>query len=258
MPPLKRKREYAGFTGRKIVPKQQRGTSYRPPVAAPMRRRRYANRRTGGFLGLEKKFYDTSIAATAMSANTDATGGEYDPTPTILALTVPPVGDTEASRDGKQIIGKYIQIKGRLNLPAAANQTSMPEASTCMLAIVLDTQSNAAQCQSEQVFKNTSGQANTAPTCLRNLENGKRFKILKQQMFTFPAPNVSYDGTNIEVGGQCILFDWYIPLNNLQINFNSGTTAAIANAVDNSVHVMGFTSNAAVTVQYNARFRFVG
>lgn len=221
------------------------------------RRRLGKNRRTGGFLGIEKKFYDTSFSAAAMSAATDATGGEYDPV-TALCLNVPAVGDGEQNRDGKQIIGKYIEIKGRLNLPVAANQTAAPEQSQAMVAIVLDTQSNGAQAQSESVFKNLGATANLAPLSLRNLEYAKRFRILKQELFIFPAPQMSYDGTNIEVGGQSRDFTWYIPLGNMQINFNSGTTSAISALNDKSIHVMGYTSNAAVTIAYNARFRFIG
>lgn len=221
-------------------------------------KKRYSrNIRTGGFLDVEVKFYDTALTATAMSAATDATGGEYDPSVTSM-ISTPAQGDGEQNRDGKQIVAKYVQIKGTLNFPAQANLTTGVGPLRAMVAIVLDTQSNAAQAQSETVFKNLAATALNAPDALRNLEYSKRFKLLKQDLFILDPPPITYDGTNVESDGVTKSFDWYIPLNNLKINFNSGTTASIANVVDNSIHVMGFANNATITISYNARMRFVG
>ena len=58
------------------------------------RGRRLANYRTAGFLGIEKKFYDTSVSAVALGAPTDATGGEFDPSTTSM-ITTPAQGDGE-------------------------------------------------------------------------------------------------------------------------------------------------------------------
>jgi len=111
---------------------------------------------------------------------------------------------------------------------------------------------------SEDCFKNTGASAalNTSP--IRNLLFGPRFKILKQGTFTLTYPTMSWDGTNMEVGGASRLFSWFIPLNNLVVNFNSGTTASIANVIDNSIHVIGYATVNTPTITYNARIRFVG
>lgn len=225
------------------------------------RRRRGAawrmNRRQGGFLAIEKKFYDTTLTATTINAPTDSTTGEYDPSVTSM-ISTPAQGDGEQNRDGKQIIAKYVQLKGAITLTPQLNQTALDAGTRVFVALVLDTQSNGAQAQSEQVFKNLGAAAPLAASPLRNLENGARFKILKSETCHLIAKTASWDGTNIEVAGDNYTLDWYVPLNNLKINFNSGTTASIANVLDNSLHVMAFATVADCAIQYNARMRFVG
>jgi len=51
------------------------------------------------------------------------------------------------------------------------------------VAIVLDTQTNAAQMNSEDCFKNTAGLAAAAVVPHKNLLFGKRFRILKERLF---------------------------------------------------------------------------
>jgi len=224
-------------------------------------RYRSMNWRSAGFLGIEKKFLDSSISAVLMSADTGLAGGELDPTavPTaMLCLTAPAVGDTETSRDGKQIIGKYLEIKGHLEVASQANQTAQDGQEVAFVACVLDTQTNAAQLNSEDVYKNSSANAagNTCP--LRNLLFGPRFKILKSGTFVMPVPSTSWDGTNLEVSGVSRNFKWYIPLNDLKINFNSQTTGVISSVIDNSVHLIGFSQQGLALLTYNCRFRFIG
>jgi len=219
------------------------------------------NMRTAGFLGIEKKFLDSSISAVLLSAATGLTGGELDPTavPTaMLCLTAPAIGDTETSRDGKQIVGKYLEIKGHLQVAAQADQAAQDTQEVAFLACVLDTQTNAAQLNSEDVYLNSSANAagNTCP--LRNLLFGPRFKILKSGTFVMPVPSTSYDGTNLEVSGVSRNFKWYIPLNDLKINFNAQTTGVISSVIDNSVHMVGFSQQGLALLTYNCRFRFIG
>jgi len=73
------------------------------------------NVRTGGLLGVETKYLDTSLAATVIASPTDASGGEVDPA-TILCLNGVPQGDTASSRDGFKIAMKSIQVEGKIFL----------------------------------------------------------------------------------------------------------------------------------------------
>jgi len=227
---------------------------------AKSRRLATMNLASMGFLGIENKFYDTSLGPTALVAPTDAAGGEVDPSATSM-ITTPTQGDGEQQRDGKQISCKYIDIKGLISRNAIEAATAPSEGCMAYVALVLDTQTNAAQMNSEDCFKNLSGSAALAATPLRNLLFGKRFKILKSDVF-----DLNYSGTatsalnDFSQPGVFRTFDWYVPLDGMRINFKDGTTASVANVVDNSVHVIAYatSTNGAPGIAYNARLRFMG
>lgn len=217
------------------------------------------NKRTGGFIGKELKFYDTNLNATALASSGGWTGCEYDPSATSM-ISTPTQGDSAQQRDGRKIWIKSVMVRGTIDFPALINQAAVPAGEQCMIALVLDMQTNAAQLNSEDVYTapGASNALNTQP--LRDLEFGPRFKTLKAKHYTVRPGVVSYDGTNIEVGGTQVPFEFYIKNLNLKVNFNSGTTASIANVVDNSLHIIANTTNAVrvPTIQYSARIRFYG
>lgn len=210
-------------------------------------------------LGVEKKFYDTSATANIV-APTDCTGGEVDPSGGLNCLSAPAQDDTASGRDGRKIVAKYIQLKGSVRFSTATNQTLSVDSNRLVVAVVLDTQTNGAQLNSEDVFTNPRGATTAADAPLRNLNFGERFKILKMEHFVLEDPNMTYDGTNVEINGKSLTFDWYIPLKNLKIAFTSGVTAGVANVLDNSIHVIAFATSTSpqCAIVYNARMRFVG
>jgi len=219
------------------------------------------NRATRGFLGVERKFYDNGLLAQAIVAGTDASGAELDPSATSM-ISTPAQGDGEQNRDGKQIACLYLELNGVINIPAVEDVANPIQPVAVYLAVVLDTQTNAAQLNSEDVFKNTAGNALTAASPLKNLLFGKRFRILKSQQFPFPMVQNSVEGDNLHsCTGQQKHFKWFIPLRGLKINFNGGTTASIVNVIDNSIHVIGYCSNVTSitpSLSYNSRLRFMG
>lgn len=250
-----RSSKYArGYGGRRITYSTLRRRGLRS------RGRRLMNLRTAGFLGVEKKFYDTSLVASAIPAPTDATGGEFDPSATSMVST-PAQGDGEQNRDGKQIACLYLEIKGQINCLSVEGAVDPYVGTEVFVACVLDSQSNGAQLNSEDVFKNTGANAVLATTPVKNLLFGKRFRILKQKCFTLTSNALSTAGANnFAYPGVIRHFSWYIPLNGLKINFNAGTTSSIANVIDNSIHIIAYATSTAATptISYNARLRFVG
>lgn len=74
------------------------------------------NARTGGLLGVETKYFDTSLVGSTVASPTDASGAELDPA-TILCLNGVPQGNTATTRDGQKIAMKSVQIEGRIWLP---------------------------------------------------------------------------------------------------------------------------------------------
>lgn len=224
------------------------------------RRQSFKNMVTSGFLGIEKKFYDTALAATSLVAPTDSAGGEFDPSATSM-MTTPTAGDGEQQRDGKQIACLYLDISGAVAMGTVEGAVNPPETIMCYIACVLDTQSNAAQMNSEDCFKNTSAAALGAAQVQRNLLFGKRFRILKQKSFIIAPKTLCITAANLfNHGGANVPFQWFIPLKGMRINFNAGTTASIANVIDNSIHMIAFVSSTDgnPTIRYNARLRFIG
>jgi len=206
----------------------------------------------------ELKFYDTTLGFTAVAGPTDASGGEMDPSATSM-ISTPAVGDGEQSRDGKRIIIKNVQIKGVLNKDASEDAGNPNGGAIVTVYLVLDTQSNGAQLNSEDVFKNLSGSAGLAAQPLRNLLFGPRFRIIKSETFDFNTPT-SAEGDNLHSSaGLQRCFEWFQKMDMI-VNFNAGTTASIANVIDNSLHVIAYASNTspAITLAYNARIRFEG
>lgn len=229
---------------------------------AAVRRRAVARRNLAsmGFLGIERKFYDTALVSQAITAPADATGGELDPSATSM-ISTPTQGDGEQQRDGRQISCLYVSIEGVVKLGAQEDIVDPPPSMHVFIACVLDTQSNGAQMNSEDCFKNTAANAALAPSCQRNLLFGARFRILKQKMFVLTPNTLATRAQNLHAAnGTCRPFNWFIPLRGLKINFNGGTTASIANVIDNSIHIIGYADHVTGTpnISYNARLRFMG
>lgn len=263
---LKRKRNGAPSAFRQKVQRvMQQRAPLRPFRAAPRqaimagRRRAMLNMATQGLLGIERKFLDTARTAVSLVAPTNAAGGEVDPsTGCTGCLSAPAQGDGASNRDGKQIVAKYLEIRGAVQFRAAIDQTAAQSVKYVYVAVVLDTQTNGAQLNSEDVFVNTAASADGAPFPLRNLNFGNRFRVLRYELVKVVPQTMSWDGTNLEVAGGAAEFNWYIPLNNLKINFTSGTTADVANVLDNSLHVVAFATATSIDMFYNARMRFIG
>jgi len=216
-----------------------------------------ANAATAGFLGIEKKFYDTALADTAISSATALTGGVMDPSATSM-ISTPVQGDGEQNRDGKRIVIDSLIFKAHVSNSGTATEAVNGLPTKVFLAIVLDTQTNGAIMTSEACFKSLAAQAASNVDVMKNLLSGKRFRILKSQVFDLTQNGAYAAAANFASNGVARTVDWYIPFKGgLPVNFNAGTSANIANVVDNSIHVVAFTTTSA-ELGYNARIRFQG
>ncbi len=246
-----------GYTSASHVPGHVIDRYGRSRYLGRRRKNAYMNPRTGGFLGIELKFLDTSRGLLGVAVNTDATGGEQDPA-TVNSLSSVAQGDGEQNRDGRQCIFKSIFVSGVVEVANQLNQTAAHPASIVFIALVLDTQTNGTQLNSEDVYKNIGGTAMTLPYVMRNLQFIKRFKILATKRIVVQRPTLTWDGTNMEMGGLQVPWSMYKKLN-IQANY-SGTTAVITNSTDNSLHIVAFSSSSSLVprITYNSRLRFVG
>ncbi len=237
-----------------------RGVAGFNPLAGGIRRTyrpQGIRRRTGGFTGIERKFYDSGLIASALTAPTDASGGEHDPSATVLLNTVTQ-GDGEEQRDGRKCTFQSVFVKGTVLSVSIANLTAASEPCKVYIALVLDTQTNGATIASENVFKNKIANANMAASPMRNMQFTQRFRILDTAEFTMPVPETTWDGTNMEMAGTVFPFELS---SNLEFSsLFSGTTETVANITDNSLHVIAYCSSVELVplIGYNARVRFVG
>lgn len=244
------------------VVKNLRMAKLRPGAAGVYRA--LLNPRVQGFLGLEKKYFDTRRNAEVVA--TLAYGNWiYNPLAADIgydSIATPETGVGPTHRLGKHITIKSIQIRGQFSIDGYTI-ASIPRVPEVFLALVLDTQTNGAQCGGGDIFTNPDGSLKTITHPLRNLLNAKRFRVLKESVFTFPVPDTWYTGAANVQAGTFVSFDWYLPCE-IQVNFKDDSQGLIANVIDNSIHVVATCSTGAhsfgppVYIDYNARVRFLG
>lgn len=223
--------------------------------------RSYANRTTSGLLGIEHKFLDLQLQPTTVAAATALTGGEYDPS-SEQCLSSPAQGDGATSRDGKRIVIDSIYVKGMVQREQLEDQTNPPPPEKVYVALVLDTQSNGAQLNSEDVFLNIAANAATNVCPLRNLTNSERFRIIDTALLDLDIQAFSIEADNLmSWGGITKEFTFYHKFKDggLPVNFLANSSGGtVGSVVDNSLHIIAFSISATATICYNSRIRFQG
>lgn len=223
-------------------------------------RRSAANPRTGGFLKITKKFFDTAVTGLAFTNPTDCTGGEADP-PGLNCLNAVAQGDGESQRLGKGMLMKSVYVTGTIEQPTRTGIAATVEGGNSFyICLVMDAQTNGSQADSEAVFVNPGGIAALAANPVRNLEFTSRFRMLDS--VRIDAPQTTYyndSATTAAQSGWIMGFKLSAKLE-VPVVF-SGTTSSITNIVDNSLHVICFMANAEGSLprlNYNARLRYLG
>ncbi len=235
---------------------RKRSTRTRSTMAAV--RRVLKNPRIGGFLGIEVKFADQTLTATALVNPSDATGGEVDPSATVVFNSVAQ-GDGESQRDGKTITMRSLTITGTVNTAVNNAETTASASSQIFIALVLDKQTNGTTINSEDVYTNPGGAA-LAATPFRNLANIKRFRVLATRKFSLGNSSMFADTTTTaSISGRNLKWHMFVNLRGMQTNF-TGTDGTVSTIRDNSLHLIAFTTNvdAVPTITYNSRLRYVG
>lgn len=258
--PKRKERGFVSYGSASAKKRYKRTFGFVRRKARRSRTLRAKNLAYSGFLGIERKFYDTALVGGLIKAPADCTNGMQDPSATSM-ISTPAQGDGEQNRDGKQICMQYVEISFAVSFAGRETAADVPTIPSIYVAVVLDRQSNAAQMTSQDCFKNLGAAAGTAANPLRNLLSSRRYKILRKKMFTFSALPIShFVADSFAHANERRTWTWFIPLNMLKVNFNAGITASIANVVDNSIHVVAYCSSedCVPTISYNARLRFIG
>ena len=181
----------------------------------------------------EVKFLDQTKSATLVVATN--TGAELDPA-TTNCLNAVPQGDDQSSRDGRKYQIRAIHVNGVFYRQNRNGQAEVGDANYVTVALVQDTQTNGAQCQSEEVFTSPG----VAALPFLNLTNSKRFRVLYRATIVVPPGPASYDGTDLETGGSAVPFSIHKQCN-IIVNC-TGTSGNITDISDNSLHLMAFRS----------------
>lgn len=244
------------FQGRKLNFKKRRMTAPAKRARGQISRARalaVANTSTAGFLGLEKKFIDTYIASTGISIVESA--AEMDPTGSCLNGIA--VGDGESNRDGNRYVIKKVQIRGEVYCSTQTLQIVTHLSPTVRVYLVLDTQTNGAQLNSEDVFTSAGG-SGSAVDAFRNLKYSSRFRILAARTLnpTYRIATNNAAATTITMSSDIVPFEMNVPLD-LPVQC-TGTGGTIASIADNSLHVIAFSDAAYANLRYTARVRYMG
>ncbi len=221
---------------------------------AGKRKRRVQNARTGGFLGLENKFVDNELDATAFAA----TWATMEPAASVETISATAIGNTESSRDGRVYFINSVHLRGFVSRAAVESQAAPFNDVVARICLVWDTQTNGAQLTATDVMD--GGQSNDY-IAFRNLQFTKRFRILMDKTITLKAYGQTNEGAvNLFANGldRSPTFVYNRVFKTPIKVICKGTTAVVASITDNSLHVIGAATGASALLTYQSRIRFSG
>lgn len=207
----------------------------------------------------ERKYFDTTLANTAIPASADWTATEFDlvlPANTFN-LCSPGPGTAINQRVGRKILVHAIKIRGVLNFTIVTAQTQVPASPTIRLVVFQDKQTNGAQAQGEQIMAAPgTAAAQNAISSYQNLANFGRFQVLKDKVYRFndgvAVNNASATTVSADYGS--IPFKFNINFRKpVVVHFNATGTALVADIVDNSFHIIANADTAGSGISYEAR-----
>lgn len=248
----KRRGRYA--SGRGVTKRRGgRSSSYRNAQAIAR-----LNKRTGGFMGLELKFFDTQLAAGTSVANSDDWSGcELDPLG-FNCLNSVGQGTSESQRLGRHFNMKSIHVTGVLHIPQTSNTIPLPD-KIVHIALVLDKQTNGTTPDAEDIFINPTGNPLTNASPFRKLDETDRYRVLKSKtiMLRLSQNTMSDAVNNFEHGGLIWRFSFFVDLRGMKVMMKgTGATATVADIQDKSLHIVANCTNTGVDIAYNSRLRF--
>lgn len=238
---------------------------------AGQRRRRRRNfqsvpRTRGALAQTENKYFDCYSPAAAVSEATTWAGAELDgyissggADTAISCLFAPTEGSDIDNRIGRKVQVTRIDIRGVIQPSVEADQADVLRAPPVRLVLYVDTQTNGAQSQAEQLFDYNAFTASTqmAFTAHQNPANFGRFRVLKDKIYRPPTVTAATDGASTcSVTHASMPFKLrYTFKTPMIVKFNSTNGGTIADIVDNSFHLVGHKSSTEFThnIFYNCR-----
>jgi len=190
----------------------------------------------------ELKFLDRYTDAQQLSVDTSMAGGILPPSG---PLSVPSRGNGPTQFNGRGILIKNWSVRGSFDLEYALVLPTPISGRLAFIALVLDTQTNGTQCVSEDIFTNPGNAVTSSCTPLVNLYNSNRFVVLARKTFELNPKTLTNDyepavPPTFQMSGVRVPFEFFVPLD-IRVMFKS-FTGAISDVVDNSLHVVMFSS----------------
>lgn len=216
----------------------------------------------------ELKYYDAE--STLVGFNTPWAGCELDPETSIdlgsaavatpLTLCAPTVGAALNQRVGRDIILKDVCVRGHVNIAAQSGLTTADAATYVRILLVLDTQTNSAQLNAEDVL-NAASAANSTISSQPNPNFAERFVILDDIRMILSDPSLAGEvaANNVIQSGLARLFELHADLRGLTMRFNATGGGLITSVVDNSLHIIGACNDQALSpsISYYSRVRYI-
>jgi hypothetical protein len=248
----------------------KRRYSGRIPSASRRKLRAVANLRTGGNVGQELKFYDSeqthnntvslpnSVVAMDAALPTGGVAGVY-------YINNPAVGSSSWQRDGRVIRNISIEVVGQVVFYMTSQlMSAVPRMPTVCVALVLDTQVNAAAAGPAGTGAAIYDAPNTLALPLRNMSNTTRYRVLAfKRIVCSVTPTQDAGSSTTEASGyQTKVFRMNRKLG-FKTNFKAAAAAAPAkdDIVDNGLFLMSWAdtiTGISSDVHFATRLRFRG
>lgn len=227
------------------MPKRGRQRVYSPRFKAPRRKRRKYNPniRTGGFVGKELKFLDTTISPTTVAL-----------TGTIIKDTVNSmiVGTGESQRIGRKVKATSLMIRGSFDYPSQPNLTT---SLYIRLMVYQDTQTNGSAATITDILESANVDS------FRNLENSKRFKILYETIEPVNAQCAARDASTERTNAKVKPFQIFIKFKRPMEFVYKGSGGGVSDLTQNNIGVLGIVNVAptvAMSLSGKIRLRYMG
>lgn len=243
-------------------PRPYKPTPYRSPykkaafARKPIMSSRSANVRTGGFIDIENKFLDTERTSYQFAASWNAINPSSGCTG---AISVPAQGDGESARDGRVYYIKSVHVKGMLRIAAYESQTGPVTPVRARIILYWDTQTNGAEATATNIMV---GGKDEDVLSFRNLQNSKRFIVLKDKTYVLRGQQMNEGASNLfAVGAVMVPFKFNKSFKKPIKVRCTGTTANVSAVSDNSIGIAAVRDDDAYlspSIEYQARVRFQG
>lgn len=201
----------------------------------------------------EMKYFDSTLAATAIPQSATMTGAVLDPA-TFNCLCCPVVGSAVNQRIGRSIKILKLKINGAMLLPPTEAVATAISANNIRLVVFMDKETNATQATGAQLMS-IVGAVENAPFTFQNIDSFGRFQVLKDKTYSLQNPNLAGDAATHDQNGLSTPFKFNFSFKKpIVVRFNATNGGSVADIVDFSLHVFAVRNGSTpVYLNYNSR-----